>query len=105
MCGGLDTAEDHVTARDCGMGELYGQYHGRIIRLARAASEDGRWKSRLREILAEFDERCQRLSPSSSRLLCQELATQIEQEILQFSDTEKQAVLILSLKHFDAHSQ
>jgi hypothetical protein len=84
------------------MNELYGRYHGRILGLARQSTSDGTWKAKLREILAEFDDvRC-RLSVSDDRLLREELASQIEQEALQFSDSAKRAVLIIALKHLDA---
>ena len=95
----------YVRAGNYGMDELYGWYHGRIIRLARSATQDGRWRARLREILAEFDADCERFPISSTRLLRQELATQIEHEILQFSDANKEAVLALALKHLDAADQ
>ena len=83
------------------MAELYGRYHGRILQLATLSTEDGAWKAKLREILAEFDDGCRELSASDRRLLRDELATQIEQELLRFSDPTKRAVLILALKHFD----
>jgi len=84
------------------MNGLYGRYHGQILRLARRSTADGAWKAKLREILAEFDDDCRRLSPSTIRTLRHELASQIEQEVLRFSDTDKRAVLALALKHFDA---
>jgi hypothetical protein len=84
------------------MSGLYGRYHGRILRLARRPTADGAWKAKLREILAEFDDDCRGLSPSLTRALRHELASQIEQEVLRFSDTDKCAVLTLALKHFDA---
>jgi hypothetical protein len=84
------------------MSGLYGRYHGRILRLARRSTADGAWKAKLREILAEFDDDCRGLSPFSTRALRQELASQIEQEVLRFSDADKQAVLTLALKHLDA---
>ena len=83
------------------MGELYGRYHGTLLKLATQSTEDGAWKAKLREILAEFDDSCRELSASDRRLLRDELATQIEQELLRFSDPTKRAVLILALKHFD----
>jgi hypothetical protein len=83
------------------MGELYGRYHGRILQLATQSTEDGPWKAKLREILAEFDDDCRDLSASDSRLLRHELASQIEHEVLRFFDPTKRAVLVLALKHFD----
>ena len=83
------------------MGELYGRYHGRLLQLATQSTEDGAWKAKLREILAEFDDDCRELSASDSRLLRQELAGQIEHEVLRFSDPTKRAVLAIALKHFD----
>jgi hypothetical protein len=83
------------------MGERYGRYHGRILKLAAQSTEDGGWKAKLREIFAEFDEDCRHLSASDSQLLRQELAGQIEHEVLRFSDPTKRAVLVLALKHFD----
>src|SRR5437016_13984337 len=68
--------------------------HGRILRLARQSTSDGAWKAKLREILAEFDDDPRHLSVSEDRLLREELASQIEQEALQFSDPTKSAVLI-----------
>ena len=82
--------------------ELYGRYHGRILRLARQSTPDGAWKAKLREILAEFDDDRRHLSVSDDRLLRQDLASQIEQEALQFSDPTKRAVLVIALKHFEA---
>jgi len=83
------------------MSELYGLYHGRILGLARAAMPHGAWRAQLREILAQFDEDCHRLSRLGRYVLRHELATQIEQEALQFSHPEKRAILTLALKHFD----
>ena len=83
------------------MGELYGRYHGRLLQLATQSTEDGAWKAKLREILAEFDDDCRELSASDSRLLRHELAGQIEHEVLRFSDRAKRAVLAIALKHFD----
>lgn len=84
------------------MSELYGRYHGQILALAIRASADGRWRTELFEILRRLDnDRC-KLSPRCSRQLAEELATQIEQEILQFSDPEKTAVLAIALKHLDS---
>lgn len=85
-----------------GMSELYGRYHGRLLALARAATADGAWKSKLRELLAEFDDDCRRLSAPARYMLRNELAGQTELEALQFSDPDKRAVLSLALKHFDA---
>ena len=81
---------------------LYGHYHGRILRLARTSTADSAWKSKLREILAEFDDDCRRLPALGRGALRNELASQIEREALQFSDPDKRAVLALALKHFDA---
>ena len=39
------------------MDGLYGRYHGRILRLARASTDNGAWKAKLREILAEDERR------------------------------------------------
>jgi len=84
------------------MNELYGRYHGRLLALARTATNDGTWRAKLREILAEFDDDC-RLLPALGRYVARnELATQIERQALQFSDPSKRAVLNLALKHFDA---
>lgn len=84
------------------MSGLYGRYHGRILQLATGSTSDDAWKSKLRKILAEFDDDCCDLSASASRLLRHELASQIEQEVLRFSDPAKRAVLTIALKHFDA---
>ena len=81
--------------------ELYGRYHGRIRVLATRSTEDGAWKAKLREILAEFDDDCRKLSASDNRLLRYELANQIEHDVLRFSDPPKRAVLAIALKHFD----
>jgi hypothetical protein len=83
------------------MDQLYGRYHGRILVLATRSTDDGAWKARLREILAEFDDDCCELSASDNRLLRYELASQIEHEVLRFSDPPKRAVLAVALKHFD----
>jgi hypothetical protein len=84
------------------MNELYGRYHGRILRLARQSTSEGAWKAKLREILAEFDDDRRLLSVSGDRLFRQELASQVEHEVLQFSDLTKRAVLAIALKHIDA---
>ena len=81
------------------MGELYGRYHGQILQLATQSTEDGAWKAKLREILAEFDDDCRELLASSSQLLRHELGSQIEHEVLRFSDPTKRAVLAIALKH------
>ena len=83
------------------MAELYGRYHGRILQLATQSTEDGAWKAKLREILAEFDDDCRELSASDSQSRRYELASQIEHEVLRFSDPTKRAVLAIALKHFD----
>ena len=83
------------------MTELYGRYHGRLLALARTATVGGAWRAKLREILAEFDDDCRRLSSLGRYVLCQELASQIEHEALQFSDPDKRAVMTLALKHLD----
>ena len=74
----------------------------RILRLATRSAADGAWKAQLREILAEFDDDCRHLSESASGQLRHELASQIEHEMLRFSDPTKRAVLAIALKHFDA---
>jgi hypothetical protein len=81
------------------MDQLYGRYHGRILVLATRSTEDGVWKAKLREILAEFDDDCRELSASDTRLLRYELASQIERDVLRFSDPPKKAVLAIALKH------
>jgi hypothetical protein len=63
---------------------------------------NGAWKAKLREILAEFDDDCRRLPVYGRGALRDELASQIELETLRFSDPDKRAVLTLALKHFDA---
>ena len=80
---------------------LYGRYHGKILGLAMRSGTDGAWKAELREILAEFDNDCRGLSRCCNYLLHRELATQIEREVLRFSDPNKQAVLVIALKHFN----
>jgi len=65
------------------------------------SAADGGWRAKLREILAAFENDCRNLSASSNRLLRRELATQIEQELLRFADPDKQAILIIALKHLD----
>lgn len=84
------------------MTNLYGHYHGRILALARSSTTDGAWRAKLREILAEFDNDCRCLPSLGRYVLRTELASQIEHEVLQFSDPDKRAVLTLALKHFDA---
>ncbi len=84
------------------MGGLYGRYHGRLLRLARAATDDGAWKSKLREIFAEFDDDCLRLPGLDRDAIRGELASQVELEALRFTDPVKRGVLTLALKHFDA---
>ena len=81
--------------------ELYGRYHGRVLVLAARSTEDGAWKAKLRDILGEFDDDCRELSAADDRLLRYELASQIEHDVLRFSDPTKRAVLAIALKHFD----
>src|SRR5262249_55687405 len=81
---------------------LYRRYHGKILGLAIRSGADGAWKAELREILAEFDNDCRDISRFSNYLLRRELATQIEHEVLRFSDPDKQAVLVIALKHLDS---
>jgi len=69
--------------------------------LARAPQEDEAWRAKLRDILVEFDKDCRQLPRLQRCALRDELASQIEQESLQFSDPVKRAVLTLALKHFD----
>jgi hypothetical protein len=84
------------------MNELYGRYHGRLLALARAASPSSAWRTRLRELLAEFDKDSARLPALRRDALRNELSAQVEMEALRFSDPDKRAVLTLALKHFDA---
>jgi hypothetical protein len=84
------------------MSELYGRYHGRILALARGSTGGSAWRPKLREILAEFDEDCRRLPALGRYVARNELSSQIERELLQFSDPDKQAILALALKHFDS---
>lgn len=79
-----------------------GTYHGCILRLVRAATTDSSWRAELREILAQFDEDCGHLPALGRYVLRNELATQIEGELLRFSGPDKQAVLALALKHLDS---
>jgi len=69
------------------------------------------WQYGLRQ-MAVGKQSCAKSSPSSkttaatspppaTALLRRELATQIEQELLRFADPDKQAVLIIALKHLD----
>jgi hypothetical protein len=44
---------------------------------------------------------CRELSAADDRLLRYELASQIEHDVLRFSDPTKGAVLAIALKHFD----
>ena len=81
---------------------LYGRYHVQILGLGNTVGADGAWRAELREILTEFDNDCRDLSRFSNYLLHRELATQIEHEVLRFSDPDKQAVLVIALKHFDS---
>jgi hypothetical protein len=78
-----------------------GDITARSSGLAIQSAADGDWKATLSEILAEFENDCRNLSASSNRLLRRELATQIKQELLRFADPDKQAVLIIALKHLD----
>ena len=84
------------------MTELYGRYHGRLLALARTATADKAWRAKLREILSDFDDNCRRLPPLGRVVLRNGIASQIECEALQFSDPDKQAVLVIALKHFDS---
>ena len=84
------------------MTELYGRYHGRLLALARTATADKAWRAKLREILSDFDDNCRQLPPLGRVVLRNEIASQIEREALQFSDPDKQAVLVIALKHFDS---
>ena len=86
------------TAKD----ELYGRYHGRVLVLAARSTEDGAWKAKLRDILGEFDDDCRELSAADDRLLRYELASQIEHNVLRFSDPTKMAVLA-SLSSISTH--
>ena len=85
-----------------GGGNALRAIHGKILGLAIRSGADGAWKAELRGILAEFDNDCRDLSRFSSYLLHHELATQIEHEVLRFSDPDKQAVLVVALKHYDS---
>lgn len=84
------------------MPHRYGRYHGLLLRLARRAAPDGAWKSKLREILARFDQDCASHDAAMASHLRAELAAQLETEILLFTDAEAQAVLAFAIKHFDA---
>ena len=98
------SADEHAPRQEmsAAMSELYGRYHGQILGLARSSTADGRWRAKLREILAEFDDDCRLLPALGRYVLRNELSTQIEHETLQFSDPDKRAVLTLALKHLDA---
>ena len=83
------------------MMELYGRYNGQLLALARTATDNGAWRAKLREILAEFDDDCRALLPLDRYVTRNELASQLEHEALQFSDPDKRAVLTLAFKHLD----
>src|SRR6266436_8602213 len=72
--------------RRTAMDELYGRYHGRILVLAARSTEDGAWKAKLREILAEFDDDCRELSAADNQLLRYELADRARRVALFRSD-------------------
>jgi hypothetical protein len=109
-----DVFGEYVTGRDGGISsfrgaqamtrisELYARYHGLLLHLAVDAAGGHNWKSRLQEIFRQFDNDTRHLTPSESRLTRQELAAQIEQEALRFSDPDKRAVLTIALKRFDS---
>jgi hypothetical protein len=101
VAAGSDCGVRGVRKKPGMIGMLYGRYHGQILGLAVRSAADGGWKAKLREILAEFDNDCRDLSASCNRQLHDELATQIEQEVLRFADPNKQAILMIALKHFD----
>jgi hypothetical protein len=77
--------------------ELYGRYHGRLLALARAVTADKAWRAKLREILSDFDDNCRQLPPFGWAVPRNELASQIEHNVLRFSDPTKMAVLALLL--------
>jgi|GEM_PF-1547513 hypothetical protein len=87
--------------RDQAMDGLYGRYHGRILELAERSPATSERKAELNGLLERFDSEARALSPACRRRLCEELAAQLEQEVLRFSDPDKKAILAIALKHFD----
>lgn len=83
------------------MDQLYGRYHGRILVLAARSTEDGAWKRSCGRSSPSFDDDCRELSASESQLFRHELASQLEHEVLRYSDPTRSAVLAISLKHLD----
>jgi len=81
---------------------LYGRYHVQILGLGNTVGGGWCLESRAARNPDRFDNDCRDLSRFSNYLLHRELATQIEHEVLRFSDPDKQAVLVIALKHFDS---
>jgi hypothetical protein len=57
------------------MPDLYERYRGRILALTRASTADSAWRSKLCEILAEFDEGWHRLPALGRYVACIELSS------------------------------
>jgi hypothetical protein len=85
-----------------GVTELFGRYHRVIGELASRCLRDEAWRSDLQQILQRLDDDCRSLSRSSSDVVREELANQIEHEFLRRTDPDARAVLTIVLKHLEA---
>jgi hypothetical protein len=81
---------------------LFGRYHRLIRDLAAPGCRIEGRRGKLQRVLQSLDDDCRKLSRARSRLLRQELSSQIEQELLRCTDPDQAAVLALALKHLDA---
>lgn len=82
--------------------DLFGRYHRLIRDLAWRRPPDDVWRTHLQQILRRLDDDCGRLPQRSAAIFRQELASQIEHELLGCSSLEAGAVLSVALKHLDA---
>jgi hypothetical protein len=86
-----------------GLGEthLFGRYH-RLIHDVGAHAGPNEWRAEVERIVQRFDEDCRKLSRSRGNLLRDELATQLEHELLRCTNPAANSVLSVVLKRLDA---
>jgi hypothetical protein len=86
-----------------GLGEtdLFRRYH-RLIRDVGARPGPDDWRAEVERIVQRFDEDCRKLSRSRGNLLRDELAIQLEHELLRSINPAATSVLSVVLKRLDA---
>lgn len=87
-----------------GLTGLFGRYHRLIRDVASRGSPENVWRLDLEKVLRSLNDDCRKLPRSSSEMLRWELSHQIEHELLRSTSAEARSVLVVALKHLEAHT-